>query len=50
MHKVLKIVNFGVYYKTAERSLISQVAEEDRATILETYSQFMPESGRIYKH
>ena len=49
MHKVLKIVNFGVYYKTAERSLISQVQPNERAMILETYSQFM-ETGRIYKH
>jgi len=49
MYKTLKITNFGVYYKTSERSLISQVGDDDKSHILQTYSSYT-ESGRIHKH
>jgi hypothetical protein len=49
MNKILKVINFGVYYKTAERQLISGISNEDKAHILETYSNY-ESSGRIYKH
>lgn len=41
MNKVLKIHNFGVYYKTKERSLISQApSDEDRKAFLNTFSNY----------
>jgi len=49
MNKVLKIHNFGVYYKTKERSLISQApSDEDRKAFLSTFSNY-DESGRTIK-
>lgn len=49
MNKVLKINNFGVYYKTKERSLISQApSDEDRKAFLSTFSNY-DESGRTIK-
>jgi len=50
MNKVLKIKNFGVYYKTSERSLISQVSDDDKSNILQTYSSYDDATGRIHKH
>ena len=41
MNKVLKIHNFGVYYKTKERSLISQApSDEDRKAYLNMFSTY----------
>lgn len=49
MNKVLKIHNFGVYYKTKERSLISQApSDDDRKAFLATFSNY-DESGRTIK-
>lgn len=50
MHKVLKIENYGVYYKTAERQLVSSIPLQDRHEFLQTYSKFVPDTGRIVKH
>lgn len=49
MNKILKVINFGVYYKTAEKQLISGISDQDKAHILETYSNYL-ETGRIIKH
>ena len=49
MNKILKVINFGVYYKTAEKQLISGISDQDKAHILETYSNYQ-ETGRIIKH
>ena len=41
MNKVLKIHNFGVYYKTKERSLISQApSDEDRKAYLNMFGTY----------
>ena len=48
MHKMLKIQNLGVYYKTAERSLISQAADDERQAFLTTFNNY-DESGRAIK-
>ena len=49
MNKILKVINFGVYYKTAESKLISGLNDDDKANILAAYSNYL-ESGRIIKH
>ena len=47
MNKVLKIKNFGVYYKTGETSLISQASDdEEKESLLMTYKVY-DEEGRV---
>ena len=40
MNKKLKIKNFGVYYKTAERELVSSTPIQDRGDLMNAYSTF----------
>ena len=49
MNKVLKINNFGVYYKTSETNLISNVEDDDsKKALLWSFSEY-DDNGRTVK-
>jgi len=49
MFKMLKITNFGVYYKIKETSLISQAStDEEKVAVLASYAHY-DDTGRILK-
>ena len=49
MNKVLKINNFGVYYKTSETNLISNVEDDDsKKALLQSFSEY-DDNGRTVK-
>ena len=61
MHKVLRIKNFGIYYKTNERNLIANITNsdideqtEERGSMLQMYAKYneesSPRAGCIMKH
>ena len=41
MHKILRIENFGVYYRTQEGHLISRFGKDERTSKMEEYSEFV---------
>ena len=51
MFKRLEIVNFGVYYKTSETSLISTLgSEDDMEGVLKTFFNDFDAAGRYQKY